>query len=144
MMSGRVVAAGIALVTMPIVARLFTPGDFGVVSMFLSIVGIISHISALQYEGALVLPKEEEALTLMAFTYRIVCCASGIHMGCCDMAGAGVARCVDMASTHRCSAYLFAAYSPAAYLACRVGCLSKKLRVSKVSERRLAELAGAK
>jgi len=72
-MSGRAVAAGIALVTMPIVARLFTPGDFGVASMFLSIVGIISHVSALRYEGALVLPKEEEeALTLMAFAYRVL------------------------------------------------------------------------
>lgn len=73
MMSGRAVAAGIALVTMPIVARLFTPDDFGVVALFLSIVGIISNIAALRYEGALVLPKEdEEALTLMAFAYRVL------------------------------------------------------------------------
>jgi len=73
MMSGRVIAAGIALVTMPIVARLFTPDDFGIVALFLSIVGIISNIAALRYEGALVLPKEEgEALTLMAFAYRVL------------------------------------------------------------------------
>ena len=72
-MAGRVVAAGIALVTMPIVARLFTPGDFGVAALFMSIIGIISTVSALRYEGALVLPKEdEEALTLMAFAYRVL------------------------------------------------------------------------
>jgi len=73
MMSGRAIAAGIALVTMPVVARLFTPGDFGVAALFLSIVGITSSVSALRYEGALVLPKEaEEALTLMAFAYRVL------------------------------------------------------------------------
>jgi O-antigen/teichoic acid export membrane protein len=73
MMSGKVVAAGIAFVTMPIVARLFTPEDFGVAALFLSIVGILSTFSSLRYEAALVLPKnDEEALTLLAFAYRVL------------------------------------------------------------------------
>jgi O-antigen/teichoic acid export membrane protein len=73
MMSGKTVAAGIAFVTMPIVSRLFEPGDFGVAASFLSIVGILSNVSSLRYEGALVLPKEEdEALTLLAFAYRVL------------------------------------------------------------------------
>ena len=44
MMSGKTVAAGIALVTTPIVARLFAPSDFGVAAAFLAIVGMISNV----------------------------------------------------------------------------------------------------
>jgi O-antigen/teichoic acid export membrane protein len=73
MMSGKTVAAVIAFVTVPIVARLFEPSDFGIAALFMSIVGIISNVSTLRYEGAIVLPKEEEeALTLMAFAYRVL------------------------------------------------------------------------
>lgn len=73
MMSGRAIAAAIALLTMPIVARLFSPGDFGVAAMFVSITSIVATVSSLRYELALVLPKEEpEALTLLAFTYSVL------------------------------------------------------------------------
>ncbi|CAN5295745.1 oligosaccharide flippase family protein [soil metagenome] len=71
MVSGKTAAAAIALLTMPIIARLFTPEDFGVAALFLSLAVIISNVGALRYEVALVLPKEEsEALVLLAFTYR--------------------------------------------------------------------------
>ena len=72
MMSGKSLAAIIALVAMPIVARLFVPSDFGIAAMFASIVGIISSVASLRYASAIVLPKEEpEATTLMAFSYRV-------------------------------------------------------------------------
>jgi O-antigen/teichoic acid export membrane protein len=73
MMSGKSVAAAIGLLTMPVVARLFSASDFGVASLFLALGVIVSNVGALRYEIALVLPKEEpEALTLMAFTYRVL------------------------------------------------------------------------
>lgn len=73
MMSGRAVAAAIALVTTPIVARLFQPGDFGVVAVFISIISISLTVATLRYELALVLPvKEAEATSLLAFTYSIL------------------------------------------------------------------------
>lgn len=73
MMSGKTLAAAIALVTMPIVARLFSPDDFGVAAAFLALVGIVSNIGTLRYERALVLPKADaEAIVLMALTYRIL------------------------------------------------------------------------
>jgi lipopolysaccharide exporter len=73
MMSGRSIAAGIALVTMPIVARLYDPGDFGVAAVFLSLIGMISTFSALRYDAAVVLPEDdEEALDLAAVGFRIL------------------------------------------------------------------------
>lgn len=73
MMSGKSVASLIALVTMPIIARLFSPRDFGIAALFLSTSTLISNIGALRYEVALVLPdRESEAILLMACTYRIL------------------------------------------------------------------------
>lgn len=73
LMTGRAVAAAIALIVTPIVARLFEPGDYGVAAVFSSIVGITASIGSLTYGGALVIPKrEEEALELLGFSYRVV------------------------------------------------------------------------
>ena len=73
MMSGRALAAAIALGTMPIVARLFQPSDFGVVAVFISILSLALTVATLRFELALVLPEQEsEAELLLAFTYRVL------------------------------------------------------------------------
>lgn len=73
MMSGKTIAAAIALFTTPIVSRLFEPSDFGVAAVFASIIGITSNISSLSYTKAIVIPKlEDDALELMAFSFRVV------------------------------------------------------------------------
>jgi O-antigen/teichoic acid export membrane protein len=73
MMSGKTIAAVIALFTMPIVARLFVPSDFGVAAVFASITGILSSVASLRYAAAIVLPKDRnEAIQIMAFSHRIV------------------------------------------------------------------------
>jgi O-antigen/teichoic acid export membrane protein len=72
MMSGKSLAALIALLTMPIIARLFTPEHFGVAAVFMSIVGVVSSVGTLRYAAAIVLPKDEsEAIDIMALAYRI-------------------------------------------------------------------------
>lgn len=73
MMSGKTVAAAIALFTTPIVARLFEPSAFGIAAMFVSIVSMTTNIASLRYEVAFSLPKEEqEARLLVALAYRIM------------------------------------------------------------------------
>lgn len=73
MMSGKGIAAIIALLTMPVIARLFSPEDFGVAAIFLSLCVMVSNVGALRYESALVLPKQEsEARLLMSLAYRIL------------------------------------------------------------------------
>jgi O-antigen/teichoic acid export membrane protein len=85
MMSGKTAAAAIALLTTPVVARLYEPGDFGVAAAFLAIVGMVSNVGSLRYESALVLPKgDDEAITVMALAYRIlflVCIAMLVFLG---------------------------------------------------------------
>lgn len=73
MMSGKGSAAAIALLATPVIARLFSPADFGVAAAFASMVGIICNVVSLRYESALVLPKDDaEAITIMALAYRIM------------------------------------------------------------------------
>lgn len=73
LMSGKMIAAAIALLTTPIVARLFDPADFGVAAVFVSIISIVSNVSSLRYESTLSLPKqEEEARMLMSLCYGIL------------------------------------------------------------------------
>ena len=67
MMSGRTVAALVGLFTMPIVARLYLPSDFGVAAVFASFISMVSQSSSLRYEGAIVLPKDAgEAMAVKA------------------------------------------------------------------------------
>ena len=71
MMSGKTVAAAIALFTTPIVARLFEPTDFGVAASWLAMITIVRNIASLRYESAFSLPKDEhEARLLVALAYR--------------------------------------------------------------------------
>jgi O-antigen/teichoic acid export membrane protein len=53
-------ASAIALAAVPIISRLFTPGDFGAAALFVSIVTVISVASTLRYEHAVILPNQKE------------------------------------------------------------------------------------
>jgi len=73
MMSGKTLAGLIALLTMPIVARLFLPDDFGVAAVFASIAGVVASLATLRYGMAIVLPNDEsEAIDIMAFSFRVL------------------------------------------------------------------------
>jgi lipopolysaccharide exporter len=83
LMTGKAAAGMVALVTMPVVARLFTPADFGVAALFASIMVMVANIATLKYEMAIVLPKDDrEALTIMSFTYRLVLVISLLFLLC--------------------------------------------------------------
>lgn len=51
----------IVLITAPILTRLYTPSEFGVLSVVTSSVAIISVLSSLRYENAIPLPDDEES-----------------------------------------------------------------------------------
>lgn len=68
-MSGTAVAQLIGVALMPVISRLFSPGDFGVFGSYNSVLGVITAIVTLQYTQAIMLPKEKsEALNLFFTT----------------------------------------------------------------------------
>lgn len=60
LVSGSSVSQIIVVLLTPLLTRLYTPEDFGVLSVYMSIVLTISIIASLHYEEAIPLPKREE------------------------------------------------------------------------------------
>ena len=59
LVSGTIVAQVIAVLASPILSRLYSPEQFGEYAIFITIVGLLSTISSLSYEMAIVKQKEE-------------------------------------------------------------------------------------
>jgi O-antigen/teichoic acid export membrane protein len=75
--SGSVIAQLIGILTMPIITRLYSPADFGVLGLFTAAVYILAIGGGLRYDVALPLPKEDkDAANLFIFFLIILCISS--------------------------------------------------------------------
>ncbi len=64
--SGTVIAQVIAMLSIPIIARIYGPESIGILGVFVAITAIVTKISGLTYPVAIVLPnKDEEAKILV-------------------------------------------------------------------------------
>ncbi len=73
LMSGTMISQVIALFLSPILTRIYTPEDYGLLGVYASVVSIISVIGSLKYDAALLLPKKDtNALKLYQICYRIL------------------------------------------------------------------------
>ncbi|MGI6551854.1 MAG: lipopolysaccharide biosynthesis protein [Bacillota bacterium] len=72
LMTGTAFAQALLILVSPILTRLYSPDDFGVFALYLSILGIISVVACWRYQLAIVLPeKEAEAANLLAISILI-------------------------------------------------------------------------
>jgi O-antigen/teichoic acid export membrane protein len=72
--SGTAVAQLIGIVTMPIITRLYTPADLGVLAVYSSVLAIFGVGAILRYELAYGLPKEnEDAINLFGLSLILLC-----------------------------------------------------------------------
>ncbi|MGC9375941.1 MAG: lipopolysaccharide biosynthesis protein [Bacteroidales bacterium] len=72
LLSGATVAQIIALISIPILTRIYTPEDFGFFAIYLSIANIISTIATGRFELAIMLPeKKENAIAIVKGIFRI-------------------------------------------------------------------------
>ncbi|MEG9296041.1 oligosaccharide flippase family protein [Mangrovibacillus sp. Mu-81] len=60
LLSGTTIAQAIPLIISPILTRIYSPEDFGVYALFVSIITIFGSIANAKYELAIVLPAEDE------------------------------------------------------------------------------------
>jgi O-antigen/teichoic acid export membrane protein len=76
LMSGRLGAMGLALLAAPIIARLFTPEDYGVAALFLAIATVAAGIIPAGFHRAILFPRDDStAARLLILT--VACCALG-------------------------------------------------------------------
>jgi O-antigen/teichoic acid export membrane protein len=60
-MTGTTIAQLIPILVSPILTRLYTPAEFGVLGFYVSIVAIIAAVSTGKYEFAVLLPKKDKS-----------------------------------------------------------------------------------
>ena len=59
LMTGTTIAQAIPIAISPILTRIYTPEDFGVFALYMSIASILSVVATGRYEMAIMLPKKE-------------------------------------------------------------------------------------
>ena len=60
LLTGTTVSQALPILISPILTRFYSPEDFGLVALFLSIVSVFSIVASLQYENAILLPEQDE------------------------------------------------------------------------------------
>jgi len=72
LMTGTSIAQAIPVAISPILARIYTPKDFGIFALYMSIATIIAVIATCKYELAIMLPKkDEDAINIVALSIAI-------------------------------------------------------------------------
>ncbi len=73
LITGNVAAQLITIGAMPIITRMYTPDDFGIYQLFVSITSVLIVVAALQYDMAIMLPPaEEDAVNVTALSVIVV------------------------------------------------------------------------
>ena len=60
LLSANIIAQVVGLLVYPILTRLYTPSDFGVLGLFVSIAGTLAMVGTANYQNAITLPKQEK------------------------------------------------------------------------------------
>lgn len=82
LMAGTAISNLLIIMTTPILTRLYSPEDFGSLSIFLSILYTLTIIVSLRYETAIPLPKEEEdAFHLLVLSIGFAVIMSSLTFG---------------------------------------------------------------
>ncbi|MBC7323070.1 MAG: oligosaccharide flippase family protein [Acetomicrobium sp.] len=72
--SASAISQAILFLISPFITRLYTPGDLGIYTMYTSLVGFLSMVSALHLELAIPLPESrDEACLVSLIAYLVVC-----------------------------------------------------------------------
>jgi len=70
LVGGTAIAQGLIILSSPLLTRLYTPSDFGVLAVFMSIIGLFQLVTSFRYEQAIPLPGDEKnasALMVLCF-----------------------------------------------------------------------------
>jgi len=71
-MSGTALSQGILIAATPVLTRLFTPENFGILALYLAIVGTIALVSSWKYELAIILPEDVDDAKALVFLSIII------------------------------------------------------------------------
>jgi len=88
LMSGSTLAQVITILAAPILTRLYGPAAFGVLGLFIAVTRILTQVSGLRYELAIMLPeKDEEAVNVAGLALSLVLITSVLLVPLTMLAG---------------------------------------------------------
>lgn len=100
--TGTVAAQAIAVMSSPIITRLFSPSEMGALASFNAVVSILGVVAAGRYDLAIVLPEREgEALSVAMSGAAIACALGGVTFLVFLLFGREFAPLVGLGSVHR-------------------------------------------
>ena len=71
LLGANVFAQALGLLVYPLLTRMYSPTDFGLLNLFVNVGGVLVLISTFEYQYAVLLPKDEErskaAMSLSVF-----------------------------------------------------------------------------
>lgn len=92
-MTGTTIAQAIPIAISPILTRIYTPEDFGVFALYMSVTSIISVVATGRYELAIMLPKkDEDAINILALSIGITLFVSLITLFIVTLFNAAITR----------------------------------------------------
>lgn len=73
LVGGTALGQGIVVLLAPVLTRIYTPADFGVLATFASIISVVVVVLSLRYEQAIVLPEQRRvAVALMGLSLSLI------------------------------------------------------------------------
>lgn len=81
MSSATGLGQGLVILAAPILTRLYSPDDFGVLGVYVSILGIVSVIASLRYEQAIPLPKSDVVAINVLVVALVIVGGTGLMAG---------------------------------------------------------------
>ena len=72
LLSGTVIAQLLALITAPLISRLYSPTEIGVYTLFTSVVATVVAVAGLRYDLGIVLPKSHGNARLLRNTVTVI------------------------------------------------------------------------
>ena len=83
LVKGTTIAQAIPILISPILTRIYSPSEFGILAIYISLLSILSVISTGKYELAIMLPDdEEEAIQLIWLSFFMSVISSVIIFLC--------------------------------------------------------------
>ncbi|MBG0562457.1 lipopolysaccharide biosynthesis protein [Actinoplanes aureus] len=99
---GAAAGHGLVLASSPILTRLYDPSDFGALTVFTALAGILAAVSTLRLEAAIPLPRQDADAAAVA--WAALCAVGGLSVALAVVAGLSggpVSRALNAEALHR-------------------------------------------
>ena len=92
LLSASVIVQIVGLLVYPILTRLYSPENFGMINLFLSISGVLTIFSTAEFQYSIVLPKSEERAVACFHVGFFIACAFCVILLCTIPFSEGIAQ----------------------------------------------------